>query len=226
MPRDEEVVQVMDGFYQIAGIPGVVGAVDGTHVAIQAPTTAEWHYVNRKGYYSINVQVVADHNMIIRHLVARWPGSTHDSFIWENSSIRDSFHNGHREGIILGDSGYPLRPYLLTPVSRPETASEIRFNEAHCATRVCVERTFGLLKSRFRCLAKSGGHLLYAPDKVCRIITACCVLHNLARSYQLPAPNEGQVDADPDADPVLHVGARNDALAGRDFRRNLIQQRF
>ena len=40
-----------------SGFPNVVGAVDGTHVKIQAPTKDEDDYVNRKGYHSINVQV-------------------------------------------------------------------------------------------------------------------------------------------------------------------------
>lgn len=56
------------------GFPCVIGCVDGTHIAIQAPSTEpEKPYVNRKGYHSINVLVsktdgktlnVSDHNRI------------------------------------------------------------------------------------------------------------------------------------------------------------------
>lgn len=47
-------------FYQLAGIPGVVGCVDGTHVRIKAPGDENNHlYYNRKGYYSINVMLVS-----------------------------------------------------------------------------------------------------------------------------------------------------------------------
>lgn len=43
--------------------PGVIGALDGTHVAIVTPTKKDEpldavHFFNRKGYYSINVQLV------------------------------------------------------------------------------------------------------------------------------------------------------------------------
>ena len=43
--------------------PGCTGAIDGTHIAIIAPPTEHpahpgIAYYNRKGYYSINVQLV------------------------------------------------------------------------------------------------------------------------------------------------------------------------
>ena len=44
-------------FVEVAGMPGVMGCIDGTHIRILAPHQQEWAYVNRKGYHSINVQV-------------------------------------------------------------------------------------------------------------------------------------------------------------------------
>ena len=46
-------------------------------------------FVNRKPFYSINVQAVCDSDAFITNIVARWPGSTHDSRIFENSNITD-----------------------------------------------------------------------------------------------------------------------------------------
>jgi hypothetical protein len=40
-------------------MPGVIGAIDCTHVAIVRPTIHEEHFVNRKGYHSMNVQAVS-----------------------------------------------------------------------------------------------------------------------------------------------------------------------
>lgn len=45
--------------------PGVIGAVDGTHIAIEAPSKydknyPEPYYVYRKQYHSINTQLVSD----------------------------------------------------------------------------------------------------------------------------------------------------------------------
>ena len=52
-----------------------------------------------------------------------------------------------------------------------------RFNRAHKSTRCTVERAFGILKRQFHCLH---GELRLQPGRACRIILACCVLHNIA----------------------------------------------
>ncbi|KAJ1100223.1 hypothetical protein NDU88_005310 [Pleurodeles waltl] len=83
------------------------------------------------------------------------------------------------------DSGYPNLSWLLTPVRNPRTRAEECYNEAHGRTRQIIERTFGLLKARFRCLHMTGGSLFYSPKKVCQIIVACCMLHNLALQRQV-----------------------------------------
>lgn len=48
---------IIQDFYEEAGMPCTIGAIDGTHICIKAPSTEEWNYVNRKGQHSINVQV-------------------------------------------------------------------------------------------------------------------------------------------------------------------------
>ncbi|XP_033724492.1 putative nuclease HARBI1 [Pecten maximus] len=57
-PTAEECQKGKGTFF--AGFPSVIGAVDGTHIRIQAPHQDEPSYVNRKGYHSINVQGVCD----------------------------------------------------------------------------------------------------------------------------------------------------------------------
>ena len=44
-------------FFEMGAFPGVVGAVDGTHIGIIPPSDEARVYKNRKGNYSINVQV-------------------------------------------------------------------------------------------------------------------------------------------------------------------------
>lgn len=65
----------------------------------------------------------------------------------------------------IGDSGYPLQPWLLTPILHPRNPHEERYNGSLTKTRVCVERAFGILKSRFRCLDHSGGILCYPIER-------------------------------------------------------------
>ena len=81
------LIHIKDKFHDIAGFPGVIGAVDGTHIRISKPTNNEAELFRcRKGFYSLNVQVICGHNHLIYDVVARWPGSTHDSRIFRNSS--------------------------------------------------------------------------------------------------------------------------------------------
>lgn len=42
----------------VSGFPNVVGCVDGTQIKIKAPNVNEGEYVNRKGFHSLNVQVI------------------------------------------------------------------------------------------------------------------------------------------------------------------------
>jgi len=53
----------MNRFLDKKGVPGVIGTIDCTHVAIFPPPSEglypEHIYVNRKGYHSINTQLVS-----------------------------------------------------------------------------------------------------------------------------------------------------------------------
>lgn len=75
-----------------------------------------------------------------------------------------------------------MNPYLPEPA--PGTP-EARFNERMRQIRVLIERCFGLLKNRFRCLLKDRV-LHYAPITVAQIVTACTVLHNICVENNIP----------------------------------------
>ncbi|XP_018007920.1 putative nuclease HARBI1 [Hyalella azteca] len=180
MPADIlQLQQTMRDFHAIAGFPRVIGAIDGSHIPIKAPTEDEEIYVNRKKFHSINIQVVCDAQRVIINYDVKYPGSTHDAYIWNRSTLRTRFQHGEfRDGILLGDSGYPLEPSLMTPFANPASPAEEEFNRCHTRTRTIIEQTFGVLKSRFRCLHKSGGNLQYDPLKCAKITAACLLLHN------------------------------------------------
>ncbi|XP_067660311.1 putative nuclease HARBI1 [Haliotis asinina] len=116
-------------FHRTANFPGVIGVIDGTHIQIQAPTVTEDVYVNRHHYHSINTQVVFDPFDRIIDIVARWPGSTHDSRILSQSGLfRLMESNNLPAGChLLGDSGYPSKRWLLSPFLRPEPGSQARY---------------------------------------------------------------------------------------------------
>ncbi|XP_050707668.1 putative nuclease HARBI1 [Eriocheir sinensis] len=150
-PTNIERRRIARKFLRIQNFPRVIGAIDGTHVAIKAPSVDEALYFNRKRYHSLNIQLVCDADGVILSYCSRFPGSTHDAFVWANSELKQRFQEGEfGDFLLVGDSGYPLEPHLMVPVSNPSTEAENRYNRGHAQTRVIVEQTIGMLKSRFR----------------------------------------------------------------------------
>ncbi|KAJ1190042.1 hypothetical protein NDU88_006781 [Pleurodeles waltl] len=179
--------ETKQGFYLINGFPHVLGAINCTHVRLVPPAATEHLYRNRKHTHSINVQAIVDHQGLITNIVAKYPGSVHDSYIFRHCTINEHFQDGrYGNGLLVADQGYGIQPWIMTPFGNPSTAAERAYNEAHRRTRSIVERTFGILKSRFRCLDITGGSLLYSPEMVCRIILTCAILHNICIKRNIP----------------------------------------
>jgi len=184
---DEELKRAADKLHQFAKFPKAIGCIDCTHVKIQSPggNSAEV-YRNRKGFFSINVQAVCNGNLEFTDLVARWPGSAHDSNIFQNSRLRARFENqDFGRYFLLGDSGYMLNSYMMTPITNPSTRSENLYNESQIRTRNCIERCFGVWKRRFPILSFG---MRVQEQTVLSIIVACGVLHNIARKHKEPDP--------------------------------------
>lgn len=117
-----------------------------------------------------------------------------------------------------GDGAYPLQLWLVTPIPgcHAPGSPAARFNSAHSSLRSVVERTIGVLKSRFRCLQRYRA-LHYEPETAAKIVAACAVLHNVciySRLPQLAPPDNGDPDDDTDlcddngAFPALYQAGR------------------
>lgn len=188
-PNEEHIDETVLSFHNLAGFPNVIGCVDGCQVAIKKPSRNEHIYVCRKGYHSINVQVACDAHKRFVSISVKYPGHAHDSFVFKNSNLRRRLENLSRTQWILGDSGYPNRRYLLTPLLHPRTRAEKSYNTSHMKTRVVVECLNGIWKSRFLCLShKVTGPLPFTPQRCVQVIAATAVLHNIALSHRLPNP--------------------------------------
>jgi hypothetical protein len=79
---------------------------------------------------------------------------------------------------LLGDSGYPLIPWLMIPHKNVRNLSvlETLFNKKLRRGRCVVENAFGILKQTFReLLVKSELDIVFLPD----VIMCCAILHNV-----------------------------------------------
>lgn len=99
-PNNEELRQKHVKFFNIGRFPGVSGVIDCTHFEISSPggDNAE-NFRNRKGYFSLNVQFIAGPDMDFYNIVARWPGSAHDTRIFDSSYVKTQFEQGVHRGM-------------------------------------------------------------------------------------------------------------------------------
>lgn len=208
MPSNAEDVQrLRESFYNISKFPRCIGALDCTHIRIQSPGGQDAErYRNRKDFFSHNVRVVCDSDLLIRNIVCRWHGSAHDSTIFNNSSLKVKLENEEfGEGsLVVGDSGYAVRKYLITPLANPRTPAEHLFNESQIRTRNPVERCFGAWKRRFLALALG---IRLHNSKVEAITVAAAVLHNVACMMNDAEP---RVTNDEEAAVQLTININND----------------
>lgn len=80
--------------------------------------------------------------------------------------------------LLLGDDGYSISPWIMTPWRTPTTHEQQNYNKIFCRERVIIERCFGQLQSRFPVLQYK---IRTKLEKVPSTIICCVVLHNIAK---------------------------------------------
>ncbi|XP_046391609.1 putative nuclease HARBI1 [Ischnura elegans] len=164
------------------GMPGVIGAIDGCHIPIKQPEANPIDFYNRKGYNSIILQAVCDHEMKFTNITVGMPGRMHDSRVFRNSPLyRQMMNAAHPlispENHLIGDSAYPLLGSLLTPFRNNGhlNAATVNYSTKLSKIRCIIERAFGLLKGKFRRLK-----YLDMSDELLinKTVAVCCILHN------------------------------------------------
>ena len=138
-----------------------IGALDGTHIPCKVRASEAKPYRNRKGFLSQNVLAACSFDLQFVYVLPGWEGSASDGCVLTDAMNNKGFFIPHGK-YYLGDAGYPLSPYCLTPYrgvryhlrewsqgnQRPRNAKEL-YNLRHAQQRNAVERIFGVLKKRF-----------------------------------------------------------------------------
>lgn len=181
----------MGYFREFSGLPGVVGAIDGTHFHIRKPIDSpEDYYYFKSGGFTMQCQAVVDKARKFIDLSVGMPGSTNDarqlrrSMLYEKATSSNLFNPADAvEGFtpyLIGDKGYPVFPWLITPYrdipGGRRSVQEQLFNRRLSRARSVVENAFGILKQTFRELHSATDlHIRILPD----VVVCCCILHNL-----------------------------------------------
>ncbi|XP_040073556.1 putative nuclease HARBI1 [Ixodes scapularis] len=120
-----------------------------------------------------------------------------------------------------------LTPWLMTPFRKFQKKEEENYNDGLTKTRQVIERTFGIMKSRFRCLDRSGGVLQYSPGVCCRLIVACAVLHNYCTRHHIslaePPVEESDDEEEEEED---RPSTAQDTPSGKAVRNELVNTVF
>lgn len=189
-----EMEEIKTKFEKIRGLPNCCGAIDTTHIMLCLSTVDDANdaWYDREKNQSMVLQAVVDPDMRFRDIVTGWPGNMNDSAVLRNSGLFKLCENGSRlngkkimlsEGsevreYIIGDAGFPLLPWLITPYQGKDLAeTKAEFNKRHFATRMVAQRAIARLKEMWRIIQG----VMWRPDKhkLPRIILVCCLLHNI-----------------------------------------------
>ncbi|KAL1276531.1 hypothetical protein QQF64_036154 [Cirrhinus molitorella] len=175
-------------------------------------------YLNRKLFYSIQLQALCDHQGKYLDIFVGFPGSVHDSRVLRNSPIYlkalyppEGYH-------ILGNGGYPCLIQLIslvTPFREPlQNEVQRHFNHHHAKAQSIVERSFGSLKTQWRSLFFKA--LEVKPEFAPEVITCCTILHNICLTNgDIMEPEEVQPDEDDPVDQHVRDSQNEDQTRDR-----------
>ncbi|XP_035432552.2 uncharacterized protein LOC118264220 [Spodoptera frugiperda] len=193
--------------------PNAIGALDGKHVVIKAPQHSGSLYYNYKGTFSIVLMALVDANYKFIYVDVGCNGRISDGGVFANCSLSNALSNGslnipppmplpgrakYVPYVIIADDAFPLKPYLMKPFPfRNQPGPNRVYNYRLSRARRVVENAFGLLANRFRILRKP---IELCPEKVIKLVTAICVLHNflLERSSRHVYAPQGSFDEEID----------------------------
>ena len=198
-PSGRRLMRCAAGFQSKQWFPNCIGAIDGSHIYIAAPsnTIVAADHRNRNKSFSILLQGVVDSNCYFTSINTGPPGSLHESAHFKSTELYRKVEQGIMGGFhddpmawdtrlpfppyIVADRGYPLLSWCIThfkrgPMGNPLTREELWFNRKHSSTRMSVERGFGILKARFKEIdMKTSLKLDFLPT----VVHSCCILHNI-----------------------------------------------
>ncbi|GMP62051.1 hypothetical protein CsSME_00024301 [Camellia sinensis var. sinensis] len=189
-----------------------LGALDGTYIKVRVPVVYQARYRTRKGEIATNVLGVCSQDMNFIYVLPGWEGSAADSRV-----LRDAINRPNGLRIPTGyyylvDAGYTNGQGFLAPyrgqryhlsvwrAGATPTSYQEFFNMKHASARNVIERCFGLLKIRWAILRCASYYPIRTQN---RIITACCLLHNLIRREMPVDPIEERLNNDIEDQPQL-----------------------
>ncbi len=93
-----------------------IGAVDGEHIRIQAPSACGSEFYNFKGYHSIILFAIVDAEYNFLYIDVDANGRAGDVAVWNDSEFKKAFEenslNVSADYVLVADDVFPLKSYL------------------------------------------------------------------------------------------------------------------
>lgn len=200
-PETEEEISYTTGVYKMLGFPGCIGSCDVVHVPWDcAPAMQRNMFVGKEGYPTIAFEVTVDHTTKIMGCTVGHYGSRNDKTIVRFDGFIRSIVDRQKYGdvqfklrtspdssiteigvYIIVDGGYHLWRVLQCPYKIASEEAEVWWSKALESVRKDVERTFGIMKKRFRMLKMP--MLFRDMDDISYMFFTLCILHNMLLRY-------------------------------------------
>jgi hypothetical protein len=90
-----------------------IGALDGSHIPANVNVVEQTFFRNRKGRITQNILGAVDFNLMFTYALVGWEGSAHDGRVLSDSILKGLPLLPGK--YYLGDAGYALTKYCLTP---------------------------------------------------------------------------------------------------------------
>lgn len=189
-------------FQERWNFPHCLGALDGKHVVIKAPSNSGSLYHNYKGSFSIVLMALVNANLCFTFIDVGSYGRNSDGGTFAhsnlakalasnslgipaNSLLPDAHHLGPMPYVFVGDEAFPLQSHLLRPFpGKGCPLNQTIFNYRLSRARRVVENAFGILAARWRVFFT---RLDVRPQWTIDIVKAACVLHNFLQAQSTPA---------------------------------------
>ncbi|XP_048498665.2 protein ALP1-like [Beta vulgaris subsp. vulgaris] len=185
-----------------------IGCIDGTHIDACIPEAEQLRYRGRKGIPTFNVMATCDFDMCFTFISVGWEGSAHDTRIFLHAlhTPELNFPKPPEGKYYLVDKGYPDRKGYLVPYPKtryhkdeyqhePPTNEKEAFNRSHSSLRSCIERSFGVLKKRWKILRQMPQ---FSINTQIDVIMATFALHNYIRKSSTNDLMFSMLDNNPD----------------------------
>jgi hypothetical protein len=207
----EDAKKVVAKHKAIHGIDGIAYSIDCCHfVWKNCPTLWKGTFEGKEKVPTIVLEAGSDYDLFFWHVAFGFPGTQNDINIWDRSPLHTVLVDGtwatqvdpvepydiagqkFEQLFFLVDGIYPELARFVKTMSVPTTDRSKQYAKWQEASCKDVERSFGVLQSKFRWLTRPIE--LWSLDEIRKSVLSCIIIHNMMVRYRQDLTNPSRED--------------------------------